>query len=92
VTIKVRPIYGDHPGRCEVIHDNDRCDEEAAVIASIPVPGLTQTRVDVLFCRQDWAEVVESEELDLRKTIAAQYPVDENGNLHPGGFPIPDND
>lgn len=79
MTMKVHPIYGDNPGPCQVWHGGRACGEEAVVRAEVPIPGEDGTHVLAEFCRQDWAEVVEKEELDLRKiqTRVPEIDIDE---------------
>lgn len=36
--IKVRPIYGDNPGPCQVWHGEKACGDEAVVRAEVPIP------------------------------------------------------
>ena len=66
--IEVKVISGDEPGWCDVAD----CQEEAVVIATVPLPG--GKTVHPRFCRTDWAEVVEAELLDMRKLKTNEGP------------------
>ena len=91
--IEVRPIPGDDPGWCHMTRGGVPCTNEAVVAADVPIPGLDGVTVPVKWCRLDWAEVFENEELNLRKAIAAQHPVDEDMNMTLGVYPpMRDND
>lgn len=91
MTIKVTPLSGDNPGWCHMVRGGVPCTNEAAVTADVPIPGLDGVTIPVKWCRQDWAEVVEKEELDLRKTVHGQP--DANGNMTLGAYPpMRDND
>ena len=72
--MEVKPIGVDDPGLCDMTRLGKTCNAEAVVSATLLVPGLPHASVTVKFCRLDWAAVVETEELDLRKAIARANP------------------
>lgn len=91
--IQVKPIPGDDPGWCHMVRGTVPCTNEAVVVADVPIPGLDGVTVPVKWCRQDWAEAYDTEEIHLRKLrkLERVQAHDDDGTMTLGSPPMPDN-
>jgi len=87
MTIKVRPITGDEPGLCDAYRDGKPCVEEAVVHATVPIPGRGNVTVETRWCRRDWADVLEAEQLDLQRKLGGLEVREQNGSMTLGAYP-----